>query len=134
VDYVWTLVVLAVLVAMAWLAYRIEPHWVSRDGQRFLCMGQQLNNLHTPVGRWSEVRVAALPDGALLVDQRRRVGRTKPSARVWNVVSRMPEPPRKNLVAYLLRGRNVDGAHVQMLLRLPAKSKAVALLDAVSTQ
>lgn len=130
----WTLVVLAVLAAMAWGAYRIEPHWVSRDGKRFLCMGQQLNDRHTPVGRWNEVRVAALPDGALLVDQRRRVGRTRPGARVWHVVSRMPDAPRKKLVAYLLRGRNEDGVAVQMLLRLPAKSKAIALLDSVTTQ
>jgi hypothetical protein len=127
-------VVLAVLAAMAWGAYRIEPHWVSRDGQRFLCMGQQLSDRHTTVGRWNEVRVAALPDGALLVDQRRRLGRSKPSARVWNVVSRLPDAPRKNLVAYLLRGRNEDGVAVEMLLRLPAKSKAIAVLDSVSTQ
>lgn len=133
-DYLWTLLVVAVLVGMAWLAYRIEPHWVARDGKRFLCMGQQLNDRHTPTGRWNEVRVAVLPDGALLVDQRRRMGRTRPATRLWNVVSRMPDPPRKNLVGFLLRGRTDDGTVVEMLLRLPAKSKAVALLDSVSTQ
>ena len=133
-DLVWASLTIAVLGGMIYAAYRIEPHWVAKSGDRFIGNGQPMNDLHMPVGRWREVRVALLADGALRVDQRRKIGMGKLGATIWTVVSRMPEATRPALIEYLLRGRTSTGAPTFMMIRIPKKSPMVAVLDSIATQ
>jgi hypothetical protein len=154
VDWLWVVLVIAVLVGMAWLAYRIEPHWVSKDGERFICNGQRLSAQFVPDGRWREMRGAVMPDGAVLVSQRRRGRRrqrlgaralsgqrgadvTQQSAAgsvgtFWTVTGRAPTSPRRSLITFVLRRRDEAGQMVHLVLRIPTKSRAVATLDRVS--
>ena len=48
-----------------YLAYRIEPHWVAKDGRRFLTTAEQIDRFGDSVGRRREVRGAFLQDGGL---------------------------------------------------------------------
>ena len=57
----WVLAILVVggCIGLIWLAQRIEPHWVSKDGQRFTCRVAELRPQRGEVGQWSEARVAS---------------------------------------------------------------------------
>lgn len=153
VEWLSVLLVVGGLVGMAWLAYRIEPHWVSKDGERFICNGQRLSAQFVPEGRWRETRGAVMPDGAVLISHRRdrrpqrlgaralagrqRSGVTQqPPSRTggtfWTVTGRAPTSPRRSLTTFVLRRRDDNGQLVHLVLRIPIKSRAVAILDRVS--
>ncbi len=127
VDYLWLLLSIAVCVGLAWLAYRIEPHWVSRDGRRMLCMGQHLDRLGTPQGRWRETRVIIPESGPLRVDQKRFMRR---SASFWNLEQQAPAPSgRSRKAVFLLRGHDDTGSAALLALKLPANSRAIPVLQ-----
>jgi hypothetical protein len=123
----WLLLVvfLGVCVLLLWLSRRIEPHWVSRDGQQFTCRVAVLHPEQGEVGPWSEARVAVNGDNGLTVAVKpklfRRPGHRSP-IRLFRVAGRA-DSDRKGLVVYLLTGEE------QMALRLPKRSRAVATLD-----
>jgi hypothetical protein len=54
-------------VLLLWLSRRIEPHWVSKDGQQFTCRVAELFPDRGEVGPWSEARVAINGDDGLTV-------------------------------------------------------------------
>ena len=95
VDVLWGVAALAVLVGMAWLGYKIEPHWVSKDGERFLCVAQVLDHTGDPLTRWKECRVA-IDRGWLRVDQKRRFRR--PLTTYWKLEAEGSNPPRRKVV------------------------------------
>ena len=125
VDYVWIALTVIVMGGMWWVAYRMEPHWSSRDGTRFLCSAQELVDGNT-VGRPRETRVVVTPDGALYVTQKRLMRRRSSS---WTLVGKSPEPPRR-LQVYVAQHR-ADGHNIpsHLALRIPNKSRCVAVLD-----
>ena len=127
VDFVWISLVVLVLGGMWWLGYRMEPHWVSKDGTRFLCNAQELEK-GLPVGRLRETRVTVMPDGFLVVSRKRMVRR---SFSKWQLVGKSPDPPKRREI-YLAELRE-DGQAVPSLLsmRVPDKSRCVAVLDEV---
>jgi hypothetical protein len=144
-DWLWVTLVVGGLVGMAWLAARIEPHWVSKDGERFICNGQRLSAQFIPEGRWREVRAAVMQDGAVLIGRRRRLTARARGSRsattaapvasggeFWTVTGRAPTSPRKSLVAFVLRRRDDTGAWSHLVVRVPGKSRAVATLDRIS--
>jgi hypothetical protein len=123
------LAVLAIVAACAGcllLAYRIEPHWVSRDRQRFLSVGQELDQWGLPFGRHKEVRVRIDEDSASLMLTRRSLVRPAPSQ--WLIDAKAPDPP-KGRVVYLLKKMTSEPVVGQMALRLPANSKMIPKLD-----
>lgn len=142
--------VVAACAAMWWLAYKLEPHWVSRDGQRVVCYGQALDKRGAPQGRWRELRVTKVKSntvevrlrrGSLVVDRHtkstglslagdivRRRGK-RPS--YWRVAGQTPDPPRKKVV-YLLNSPNDQDLPEMLAIRMPANSKAIPMLESVS--
>jgi len=110
---------------LIWLSRRIEPHWVSKDGQQFTCRVADVVPEKGEVGPWAEARVAATGDDALTVAVKPKLIRMPGShtpIRVMRVEGRADSDwPR--LVVYLLTGES------QMALRVPRGSRAVATLD-----
>jgi hypothetical protein len=125
VDVVWMLVAIAICAGLLYLGYRIEPHHVSRDGNRFLCTGQWLSAHGDADGRKREVWVNVLPYGQLRVDVKRRL---RHDVTHWSIEGKAPNPPPRREV-YVLRTINVLGGTDRMTIKVPSKSRAVAILD-----
>lgn len=126
-EYLWLAGSIALCVGLGWVAVKIEPHWVSRDGRRMLCMGQLLDHQGTPRGRWRETRVIIPTSGQLQVDQKRLLRR---STSYWSLEQQAPPPSgRSRKAVFLLRGHDPDGSAALLALKLPAKSRAVPVLQ-----
>jgi len=121
------ILVVAVCVALAWLGLRMEPHYVSKDGKRFLCMGQKLNAKGEELGRWRETRVVIDHKGAIQADQKRFMRRT---TTFWRIEGRTTGGSRRK-ATFLLKGHDDHGLPALLALRLPAKSRAVDSLIAL---
>lgn len=107
-----------------WLAFRIEPHWVSKDGRRFICRAQLIDDRGNVHGRWNEYRFRVTPDG--LVAGARRSMFSHGGGDGWAVVARSEDaPPRK--AVYLLQDP-VESRNM-IAIRLPRTSRAVDVLD-----
>ena len=125
VEFLWLLGLLVVMGGMWWIGYRMEPHWVSKDGQRFMCGAQEF--FHGQLGGHPrETQVAFVAGGALHITQKRMLRRQRS---LWTLIGKSSDPP-KGLEIYVAQEK-VDGVAKQMLaLRIPKKSKCIALLDA----
>jgi hypothetical protein len=104
---------------MLWGASRIEPHWASKDGNRFTCRVQRLGPHDAPVGAWREMR--ALVDGETMTLSARGL-RGRELRGAYHVVAKSESPP-KNREIYICTGP------ARILLRLPSSSRAVPILD-----
>ncbi len=124
-DVLWLLLAIALCAFVAWLGFLIEPHWVSRDGKRFLCNGQKLSVRGEPIGRWHETRVIVGTRGQLQIDQKRFMRRTSSS---WTLEGEAPARLRRKRV-FLLRGHDDKGLAIMLALRMPASSRAVNTLE-----
>lgn len=120
--------VLVVFAGIYYVGYRLEPHWVSKDGRRLLCNVQTIAGPGGVDGRAKETRITVLSDGSLQLDRRRRVRRGM--SQVCTLYGKAPAPPPRRVV-YLLNTRLVDGTSLQYAVRLPATSRAVPVLDAI---
>lgn len=108
-----------------WLAMRIEPHWVSKDGQRFICRGQIVDDRGNTHGRWNEYRFRVTPDGLVAGARRSLLNRGR-AGEGWRVIARSDAPPRRKAIFLLqdpIEPRNM------LALRMPANSRAVGVLD-----
>lgn len=123
-QYVWLVLAIAVCAGAGWVAVKIEPHWVSKDGTRFLTVGQRMDVRGERLGRWREMRVRIARNGQIEVEEKRFMRR---HASFWTVEAESPEPPRRKAV-FVLRGHDTAGAEVLLALRLPARSRAVETL------
>lgn len=125
-EYVWLFLSIAVCGGLAWVALKIEPHWVSKDGRRMLCMGQLLDVNGTAQGRWRETRVIIPASGQLQVDQKRFLRR---STSFWSLEQQAPAPSKRSRKAvFVLRGHDAQGSSALLTLKLPANSRAVPVL------
>ena len=139
--------VVAVCVLMLWASYKMEPHWVSKDGERMICYGQGLSRNGISEGRWRELRVSKVRHDTVEVKPRRGslavsrptgaaasnlLRRRMPKSSYWKVVGQT-ETPIRNRVMYILDGNNDEGLPDMIAVRLPAKSKAIAMLESMST-
>ena len=100
---------------LAWLGFRIEPHWVSKDGRRFMCNAQRLTARGEAQARWRETRVI---DNAQPGAGRREALPRGGRPRSGTCVSRSESPPRGREV-FLLSGFDDTGAPALLALRLP---------------
>jgi hypothetical protein len=123
-DWLFGVLALAVMAGLAWVGFRLEPHWVSKDGRRFMCSGQIMSRLGQPNGRWRETRVIIDQRGEVQVDQKRMMRRR--SSR-WTVQAESPDPPKRRAV-FLLSSHDNDGHADMLALRLPANSRAIPVL------
>ena len=62
VEYVWLALAVAVMAGLAWVGFRIEPHWVAKDHSRFLCNAQLMTERGDPVGRFKETKILVEPN------------------------------------------------------------------------
>lgn len=127
-DFAAIVAIVGICVVCLWLAYRIEPHWVSRDGQRFLTVAQELDQWGLPVGRRHEVRVRIDDEADTLVLSRRSL--LRPSQSNWVIDAKVPAPP-KGRVVYVLKQVTAEPVIGQTALRLPNHSKVIPSLDAL---
>jgi len=126
VELLGVVAVVAVCGGLMWVATRIEPHWVSKDGRRFLCNAQQIDLASAqPTTRWHETRVIVGDAGDLQVDQKRFPLRR--STTFWRVEAESPDPPRGKAL-FLLRGHDATGQAALLAIRVPRSSRAVAVL------
>ncbi len=125
-DALWFAAAVAALVALTWLARRIEPHWVARDGRAFTCQVQPVRPDGRAEGRWRQARVIVEGDRVRLVV--RGLGRVRPSQpyALHEVVGRSATPPPRAAVFVL------DGDPL-WAVRIPQRSRAVAVLDSLSS-
>ena len=124
-ELAWFLGAVVVCGGLLYLAHRIEPHWVAKDGTRFITTAQPIDRSGASVGRAREVRVRCCPTGTLIVSRRSLM--TSRSG-VWRIQAKAPTPPRGRQL-YLLRPVPDDPMDDLLTLRLPSKSSVVPTLD-----
>lgn len=126
-DVAWILLIIAVCCLLWYVAYRIEPHWASRDGRRFMCSAQELSGGQAH-GRNRETQITVLGDGSLQVTRKRAMRR---SNSLWKLVGKAPTPQAR--VQVYLAQELVDGQRTanQLAIRLPRRSRCIAVLDEV---
>ena len=120
-EILWLVLAIAVCAGAGWLAIRMEPHWVSKDGNRFLTVGQRMDIRGERLGRWHEMRVFINRNGQIEVEEKRFMRR---QLSFWTLEAESPEPPRRKAV-FVLRGHDRGGSEALLALRLPATSRAV---------
>ena len=137
-DVVWVLLAMAVCAGLFYLSYRIEPHWVSKDGQRFMCTVQVLGKHDVPASRIREARGRLNDDATIRLDQKQTMRR---SSSMWHVVGRAPVQPKGKAVFIIREApatsagsdgdstRSPHEAGRRFALRLPVKSSLIAELD-----
>ncbi len=133
---------------LLWIAYRMEPHWVSKDGERMVCYGQGTSHNGRSDGRWREVRVGRVRHDTVEVRRRRsgHVGTPRreamanptqllqhrqPKVTYWKVIGQSDTPPKRRVI-YLLDGCHDPNVPEMLALRLPLNSKAIPMLDSVA--
>jgi len=124
---VWLILGIGLCFGLIYVGYQMEPHRVSKDGKRFLCSGQHLSANGGTDGRKREVWITVLDGGQVQVDVKRRL---RHDLSHWTLEGKAPSPPAGKAV-YVLRTVNPQGALDRLAIRLPAKSRAVPVLDEV---
>ncbi len=119
VSFFLGVVALVVFGLLAWLAFRIEPHWCSKDGRRMIARAQRLPEPQSSLTSWSEVRVFIDDDEVIL---RTRGLRAVGLRGEYRVIGKSPSPP-KNREIYILRGEK------EVFLRIPTDSRGIATLE-----
>ena len=133
---------------MLWGSSRIEPHWVSKDGERLICYGQAIDRQGRELGRWREMRVTKVRDdtievrprhGSLDADRFSNMsgfarGRKKPHSKratYWRVGGATTAAPR-NRTIFLLEGSDDSHLPFMLAIRVPNNSRAIPMLQGVS--
>jgi hypothetical protein len=125
VDALWIIGFVAVVAGLYYVAFRVDPHWASKDGRRFVCHGQLVDHYGNTLQNWREYRFRVLDHDRILA--RRHSRWTRRNEGVWRVAAKSDNPP-KNREVYLLA--SADGGNTdQMAIRLPASSPAIAVLE-----
>jgi hypothetical protein len=127
-DLLWTGGFVALLVGLWYVAYRMDPHWVSKDGERFISNAQLMDHHGNTLGGWREYRFEVLSDGRIAA--RRRSRWVPRDSRTWRVQARSPDPsPKKALFLFA----DEAGTGDLIAVRMPASSRAVAVLDRLAS-
>ncbi len=129
-ELLWTFGAIAVCGGLVYLAYRIEPHWVSKDGARFLTTSESIDRFGNVVGRRRELRGSFLPDGGIVLSRRNLMRST---SRVWRIRAKSPRPPGGKQL-YILSAVPPDPDGNLLTLRVPSSSRLVAMLDELTPE
>lgn len=114
-----TLTTIVLIGGLVWMAFKLEPHWASKDGRRMIARVQPLSSRGEPEGRWREMRVFVT--GSTVTLSNRGLGSFALRGD-YRVKGKSPEPPRRRAI-YILEGDQ----HV--LLRIPSNSRALVVLE-----
>ena len=118
-EFFLGIVIVAICGLLAWVAFRVEPHWCSKDGRRMIARAQLLPDPHQPAPRWNEVRVFVNENTVIL---RTRGMRATGLRGEFRVVGKSPAPPKKQEI-YILRGDE------EVLIRIPRNSRAITTFE-----
>ncbi|MGB8860770.1 MAG: hypothetical protein WCC60_16040 [Ilumatobacteraceae bacterium] len=124
-EVVWIILIVVAMGAMWWVAYRMEPHWSSRDGRRFFCTAQELTGGES-TGHPKETRVSITPDGALYISQKHLMRRR---TSVWSIVGKSPSPPPKLQIYVAQHRADAKDLPSHLAIRIPRNSRCIAVLD-----
>jgi len=124
-SVLWAVGAIVVCGGLLYVAYAIEPHWVARDGRRFLATSELVDRHGTTVGRRREVRGRLVGDGTLVLGTRTMM-RTRAS--VFRVRGKSPQTTRGR-DQYVLEEVPPDPEGGLVILRIPRASRLVPLLD-----
>jgi len=130
-DWVWTVLFLGLVLGMWLLSTRMEPHYSSKDGRRFMANAQEIVD-GKPVGRMRETRVQVMQDGLLYCARKKLIRRDTAE---YVLVGASPNPPRRRRV-YLAHAMNdgMTSSASELAIRVPEKSRVVPVLDEVLAQ
>jgi hypothetical protein len=124
-EYLTLVIVLGVVAALGWFAYGMDPHYASKDGTRFLSNTQEFMGGKS-LARKREARCSVLPDGTLHVVQKAGLRR---KMQVWTLTGKQPHP-KKAITVYVASRREAgDPAALQLMIRVPNRSRAIPVLD-----
>jgi hypothetical protein len=123
----WFGAVLVVCAGLFYLAYVLEPHWVAKDGSRFLTTAETIDHEGKVVTRRREVRGTIMSDGLIMLGKRTML-RTR--SNLWRLVGKQPEV-RRGRLRYVLDTVPRDEFGEQLVLRVPVKSRLVPRLEAL---
>ena len=118
----WVIVLLAAVVALFWLASRIEPHWSSPDGTYFTCRVQEIDPTGRPTTRWYEAR-GEVVEGEVAITKKVLM-RKGQAVDPRPVSARSDHAPRRKAI-YLLAGAPLYA------VRVPRSSPAAERMDAL---
>ena len=118
-EFFLGIVIVAICGLLAWVAFRVEPHWCSKDGRRMIARAQLLPDPRQPASRWNEVRVFVSENTVIL---RTRGMRATELRGEYRVVAKSAEPPKKQEI-YILRGDK------EVLIRIPRNSRAITTFE-----
>ena len=114
-SVLWAVGAVVVCAVLLYVAYAIEPHWVAKDGRRFLTTSEVVDRHGATVGRRREVRGTLLGDGTVMLGKRALM-RTQ-ARRCYRVRGKSPQVSRGRQ-QYVLEevparpdGRPADPAH-----------------------
>lgn len=131
-DTALTIAALMVGCLALWWALRLEPHWVSRSGDRFTARVQVLGIGNQTQGRWREVRAAITDDGDIVMRPRGIAGGHLRGR--WRAVTAAVDPSGRRAV-YLLQRSDPSAPPTsnRLVMRFPVTSRARAVVDALAT-
>ncbi len=130
-SWLWFIGTAIVMAAMLFVAFRMEPHWSSKDGTRFICRAQpvSLEQGGAAGSRWREVRGEVTEAGLVRLRTRGLISGRKMTGD-WRIDGRGTTDGRKRVV-YLLRSSDGDDPRASGLLalRMPGSSRTVAVIE-----
>jgi len=118
-NFITSALFVAVLSALVWWGRRHEPHWVDRDGSRFIARARLLDARGGRPGSWAPVRGGVGRDSLVL--QPGFTG-SRAVAGVYTVEAKVADDHHGHAV-YSLRGGKM------VALRIPVGSPLVERLD-----
>ena len=127
-SVLWIVGAVVVSLGLLYVAYSIEPHWVAKDGRRFLATSEIVDRHGTPVGRRREVRGSIHDDGTVVLGKRALL-RTRHTE--FHLRGKSPQESRGRQ-QYVLEPVPPDPAGDLMILRIPHDSRLTARLDAMA--
>jgi hypothetical protein len=127
-DVMWTVLFVGILVGLWFVAYRMDPHWVSKDGERFIANAQLMDHHGHTLGGWKEYRFEVLSDG--MIASRRRSRWFPKDARVWRVRARSDGTSPKKTIFLLAEA---DQSGDMIAVRMPTSSRAVPVLERLAS-
>jgi hypothetical protein len=125
IDVMWIVLSAAVIAALFWFAFRIEPHWSAKDGKSFTCRVQAIRRSGAIEGRWREARGIVSGNEVKLIV--RGLGQMVTPYEAHQVLRRADAPPKGRAI-FVLSGDPM------YLLRVPSSSPAVPVLQAMITE
>ena len=127
-DLVQYLAIIAFAGVLFWLPSRIEAHWSARDGRKCICRGQLRDQHGVAASPWREYRLEVGSDGDVVAYRRSLLGGRRGGA--WRVAGRTSNAPQRRAEFLLQRRHDAPDAST-LAVRLPSRSRTVAVLDAL---